>query len=121
MRLTYRLRRDLQWWTQVPSANNGRSIFSPTETACVHCDILGYGRGAVLDEQLEARGFWSTADQPHHITWKELKAVRLPLILFLPLMRGRKILMHEDNQAVVAVLSHLTSRSPAMIDELRKL
>jgi hypothetical protein len=31
--LTYYLRRDLQWWTQVPSANNGRSIFSPIETA----------------------------------------------------------------------------------------
>jgi hypothetical protein len=24
--------------------------------------------GAVLNEQLEARGFWSAADQQHHIT-----------------------------------------------------
>jgi hypothetical protein len=47
--------------------------------------------------------------------------VRLAVLSFLPLMRGRKVLMHEDNQAVVAVLSHLTSRSPAMMDELRKL
>jgi hypothetical protein len=29
--------------------------------------------------------------------------------------------MHEDNQAMVDVLSHLTSRSPAMMNELRKL
>jgi hypothetical protein len=29
--------------------------------------------------------------------------------------------MHEDNQAVVVVLSHLTSRSLAMMGELRKL
>jgi hypothetical protein len=29
--------------------------------------------------------------------------------------------MHKDNQAVVVVLIHLTSRSPAMMDELRKL
>jgi hypothetical protein len=36
-------------------------------------------------------------------------------------MCGRKVLMHEDNQAVVAILSHLTFRSPAMMDELRKL
>jgi hypothetical protein len=36
-------------------------------------------------------------------------------------MRGRKVLVHEDNQAVVGVLNHLTSRSPAMMDELRKL
>jgi hypothetical protein len=38
VRLTYQLRRDLQWWTQVPSANNGRSIFSPIEIAYLHCD-----------------------------------------------------------------------------------
>jgi hypothetical protein len=29
--------------------------------------------------------------------------------------------MHEDNQVVVVVLSHLTFRSQAMMDELRKL
>jgi hypothetical protein len=29
--------------------------------------------------------------------------------------------MHEDNQALMAVLSHLTSRSPTMMDELQKL
>jgi hypothetical protein len=29
--------------------------------------------------------------------------------------------MLEDSQALVVVLSHLTSRSPAMMDELRKL
>jgi hypothetical protein len=74
-----------------------------------------------LNEQLEARGFCSATDQKHHITLKELKAVRLAVLSFLPLMRDRKVLMHEDNQAVVAVLNHLTSRSPAMTDELRKL
>lgn len=63
VQLTYQLRRDLQWWTQVPSANNGRSIFSPIETAYLHCDSSGYGWGAVLNEQLEARGFWSATDQ----------------------------------------------------------
>jgi hypothetical protein len=36
-------------------------------------------------------------------------------------MRGRKAFLHEDNQAVVVVLSHLTSRSPVMMGEPRKL
>jgi hypothetical protein len=75
----------------------------------------------VLSEQLEARGLWLATYQQQHNTWKELKAVRLAVLSFLPLPRGRKVLMHEDNQAVVVVLSHLTSRSPAMMDELRKL
>ena len=29
--------------------------------------------------------------------------------------------MHEDNQSVVGVLTHLTSRSPVMMSKLRKL
>jgi hypothetical protein len=74
-----------------------------------------------MNERLEARGFWSMTDQQQHITWKELKAVRLAILSFIPLLRGRKVLLHEDNQAVVAVLNHLTSRSPTMMDELRKL
>jgi hypothetical protein len=75
----------------------------------------------MLNEELQARGFWSATDQHQHITWKELKAVRLAVLSFLPLLRGRKVLMHEDNQADVDVLSHPTSRSPGMMDELRKL
>jgi hypothetical protein len=43
VRLTYQLKRDLQWWTQVPSVNKGRSIFSPIETAYLHCDCSSYG------------------------------------------------------------------------------
>jgi hypothetical protein len=49
----------------------------------------------------------------------EGRATRSPS--FPPLLCRRKVLLHEDNQAVVDLLSHLTSRSPAMMDELRKL
>jgi 8-oxo-dGTP pyrophosphatase MutT (NUDIX family) len=56
-----------------------------------------------------------------YISWKELKAVRLAVPSLPPLLRGRKILLHEDNQEVVAVLSHITCRSLAMMDDLRKL
>jgi hypothetical protein len=121
VKLTYLLKRDLKWWMQVPSANNGRSIFSPIETTYLQCDSSGYVRGAVLNEQLKARGFWRAVDQQQHFAWKELKAVRLTVLSFLPLLRGRKVLMHEDNQALEAVLSHLTSRSVAMMGELCKL
>eukprot|EP00873_Tetraselmis_striata_P045582 jgi/Tetstr1/465846/TSEL_010466.t1 len=70
---------------------------------------------------LEARGFWGAADERQHITWKELKAVRLAVESFLPHLAGRRVLLHEDNQAVCGVLAGLTSRSPAMMAELRKL
>ena len=56
-----------------------------------------------------------------HITSKELKAVRMAVECFLPHLTNRLVLLHEDNQAVVGVLSGLTSHSPAMMAELRKL
>jgi len=40
---------------------------------------------------------------------------------FLPHLAGRNVLMHEDNQAVCHILSGLTSRSPEMMAELRRL
>jgi hypothetical protein len=36
-------------------------------------------------------------------------------------LKGKRLLLHEDNQSVVKVLTHLTSRSPAMMSELRNL
>lgn len=56
-----------------------------------------------------------------HITFTELKAVRYALESFLPYFVGRYVLMHEDNQAVVSVVTHMTTRSPQMMEELRKL
>eukprot|EP00873_Tetraselmis_striata_P002689 jgi/Tetstr1/422953/TSEL_013732.t1 len=79
VRMTPQLRRDLQWWTSVPSQSNGKPIHRPVETAYLHTDSSGYGWGGVLNGKLEARGFWSSEDERHHITWKELKAVRADL------------------------------------------
>eukprot|EP00873_Tetraselmis_striata_P033083 jgi/Tetstr1/453347/TSEL_040338.t1 len=121
VRMTHQLRRDLQWWTAVPTQANGRPIHCPVETAYMHCDSSGYGWGAVLNGRLEARGFWGAADERQHITWKELKAIRLAVESILPHLAGRRVLLHEDNQAVCSVLAGLTSRSPAMMAELRKL
>ena len=57
----------------------------------------------------------------HHITFKELKVVRCAIESFIPDFKGRRSLLHEDNRFVVGVLTHLTSRSPTMMSELRKL
>eukprot|EP00873_Tetraselmis_striata_P001682 jgi/Tetstr1/421946/TSEL_012845.t1 len=118
VRRTHQLRR---WWTAVPTQSNSRPIHRHVETAYMHCDSSGYGWGAVLNGRLEARGFWGATDERQHITRKELKAVRLAVESFLPHLAGRRVLLHEDNQAVCSVLAGLTSRSPEMIAELRKL
>jgi hypothetical protein len=41
--------------------------------------------------------------------------------MFLPKLKGRRLLLHEDNQSAIGVLTHLTSKSLTMMYELRKL
>eukprot|EP00873_Tetraselmis_striata_P015325 jgi/Tetstr1/435589/TSEL_024492.t1 len=67
-------------------------------------------------------GFPGGASDEHRpITWKELKVVRLAVESVLPHLAGRRVLLHEDNQAVYSVLAGLTSRASEMMAELRRL
>ncbi len=75
----------------------------------------------MLNNCIEANGLWSREDKGMYITFTELKAVRCAIQSFFPKLKGRRLLLHEDNQSVVGVLTHLTSRSPVMMSELRKL
>eukprot|EP00873_Tetraselmis_striata_P035787 jgi/Tetstr1/456051/TSEL_042821.t1 len=115
------LKRDLRWWADVPSAKNGRSIFRPMESAYLHFDSSRYGWGVVPNDKANARGYWRSPDLTEHITVKELKALRLAELSFLFLMRGCHVLLHDHNQAFMAELNHLISRSPATMAERRKL
>lgn len=121
VRITKQLRRDLLWWTAVPSQHNGRPIHRAVETAYLHVDSSDFGWGAVLNNHLTARGFWASPVREAHITLKELQAVRHAVESFLPHLQGRRVLLHEDNQAVIGILSKLTSKSPVLMNELRKL
>jgi hypothetical protein len=58
---------------------------------------------------------------PLHITLKELKAVRFTVETFASELAGKRVLLWEDNQAVIHILTGLTSRSRELMRELRKL
>ena len=120
VRLSHRAVRDLQWWAALPERWNGRPIELPSTEAEMAVDSCGFGWGAVFNSVLHAHGMWP-ADSTAHITLKELRAVRLALSSFREFAANKCILVHEDNQAVVAALSGLCSRSPAMMAELRAL
>jgi hypothetical protein len=77
--------------------------------------------GGVLNGLKPAAGAWRLHQKGLHITLKELKAVRFTVETFVRELNGKKVLMWEDNQAVVAVLTGLTSKSSALMSELRKL
>lgn len=100
---------------------------------CMHADAADLGYGGTLGLNMDAgspglwegQGFWTAEDRASSITVRELRAVRLLLHRhfsdFVSDLRIRRILVREDNQAVVAVLNAMVAASPAMMSELRKL
>ena len=81
---------------------------------------LGWG-GQLQRRHHPVWGVWSPWEAAKHITWRELRAVRLFLLAHLPHLRGRRLLLDEDNQAVIAMVHSLTSKSPELMAELRLL
>jgi hypothetical protein len=104
-----------------PQAPQRSPICKAIENAYIRCDSSNYGWGAVLNNRAEARCFWTMPYLDEHITFKELKAVRCTIKACFPEIKGNRLLLHEDNQSMIGVLTHLISKFPTMMCELRKL
>jgi len=122
VRLSRAARTDLGWWVHFDVQAQERAIWQAPCTRVLHADASGeIGWGAVLDSTVPASGFWRSHQQHEHITLKELRAVRYAVESFMPELANHIVQLHEDNQAVVAILMSGTSRSPQLMRELRKL
>ena len=116
---------DINEWRNLRGSRHvGRAIWLAPDSAVGHVDAGPYGWGGQLDYQRSlppARGFWSAAEAELHITFRELRAVRLFIETYVDSLRGRRLLLYEDNQAVVAILTNRTTKSPLLMAELRAL
>jgi len=116
---------DIAEWRRLRGSRHvGRAIWLAPDSAVGHVDAGPYGWGGQLDYQTvlpPAWGFWSPAEAELHITFRELRAVKLFVQHYLESLRGRRLLLYEDNQAVVAILTNLTTRSPLLMAELREI
>jgi hypothetical protein len=122
VRLSRAARTDLDWWVRFDVQAQERAIWQAPCTQVLHADASGeIGWGAVLDNTVPASGFWRSHQQHEHITFKELRAVCYAVESFMPELANHIVQLYEDNQAVVAILISGTSRSPELMQELRKL
>jgi hypothetical protein len=119
---------DIQWWAELHAEHpeNGMPIWPPSTSRTLWADASGEtGWGAQLrwsGKTLHAHGYWRRGQESSlHITAKELKTLRLALQSFLPEVRGQHILLWEDNMPVVHIVCNGSSRSPALMAELRLL
>ncbi|KAK3251021.1 hypothetical protein CYMTET_39632 [Cymbomonas tetramitiformis] len=97
-----------------------QDLASPTR-AKLHTDSSLFAWGGVLNLKKGARGFWNDELQKLHITHLELETVYKTVRSFLPELEGKVVRLYCDNQAVVAMLSHFTSRNPELMRRMRKL
>ena len=124
--------RDLQHWRSF-AAGEGRDIAEKPEDASLHSDASDLGYGGTWGRQLgpgtpgdhQGQGLWQAEERRLTISVRELRAVRLLLLgHFASLAKGsevRRVLLWEDNSAVVSAINRMVSKSPAMMSELRKL
>ena len=122
-RLSRQAMADIAEWRRLRGSRHvGRAIWLAPDSAVGHVDAGPYGWGGQLDYQSSlppAWGFWSPEEADLHITFRELRAVRLFIEHYVDSLRGRRLLLYEDNQAVVAILTNRTTRSPLLMAELR--
>ena len=121
VRLSKQALSDLRWWAALPPKWNGRPIWRVPTTRTLHTDASNSGWGAVLDDSQVARGFWRPAQALLHITCRELLAVRLGVESFLSLLANSHVRLGEDNTAALAAILNISSKSDALMQQLRRL
>ncbi|KAK3239085.1 hypothetical protein CYMTET_50960 [Cymbomonas tetramitiformis] len=123
VKLTWQAWSDIEWWLRLPAQSrwNGRKIWRSPTRAKVHTGASLFAWGGVLNLKHAARGFWSDELRHLHITHLELEAVYKTVQSFLRELTGKVVRLYCDNQAVVAMLSHFTSRNPELMRRMRRL
>ena len=74
-----------------------------------------------MNGTVPASGFWEGRNRGRHINYLELAAVFNTLNTFEPQLRGKNVLLWEDNMTVVHVLTNRTTRSPELMRLLRRV
>jgi Reverse transcriptase (RNA-dependent DNA polymerase) len=133
-RLSHQTLRDLRFWKRVTSKEKeGRPIRPTLPEMSLHTDAADLGFGGTLGPKgqpgerglWESQGVWGWEDRAAHITYRELKAVRLLLMGNLGQRvkdaGATKLLLHCDNAAVVHITNAMVSASRPMMRELRLL
>ena len=51
----------------------------------------------MLNSCIKFRGLWTNPNLQKHVTFKELKADRCAIKAFLPELKGKRLILHDNN------------------------
>lgn len=115
--------RDLLWFAHLKdNPGVGRALWADT-VGHLTTDASPWGWGGHWGNTVPAAGFFTLAQRNWHINVKEVCAVRFSLLAFGKQMAGRTgtLRLRVDNQVAMHVINSLSSRSTALMTELRRL
>jgi hypothetical protein len=126
VRLSRQSFRDLEWWSCIPAQHLSAPMRLRPAAVDLHVDASDSGWGAVLPDLADspegvACGQWTPIDRAMHINQKEMRAVRLALLSFAPVVRDRVVRIFEDNTVTASVCGRFASRSQVLMSEYRAL
>ena len=125
VKLNNMARADVQWWLACVDKWNGRSVFlddlwTTSADIGLYTDASGCGIGGVFRDLWFAQHL-TPAQQQRSIAWKELYAVVVACRRWGAHFKGQRILLHCDNQSVVAIVNSGTSKCELIMTLVRLL
>ena len=112
---------ELEFWANQLESFNGQSIWPrPSAVRFVYSDASASGYGGYIVEHgnLIANGQWSSEEASQSSTWRELRAVRCVLESFQNKLQDERIRWFTDNQNVVRIIWHGSSKSALQVEAL---
>ena len=100
----------LKWWTKPTNVLQGRPIQCPPPQLAIYTDASTSGWGAHCGKQ-SAEGLWLATETARHHRVGAASHSKGCDLHFLPLIRGKVVMIHLDNSSAVAYLQNLRGHS----------
>ena len=123
--ITRESRRDIEWWREFLPTWNAQSVipelgWTASPDLELYTDASTVGYGAVYQTH------WFTGKWPEPVTlnsipWKELFTIYAACFVWGPAWKGKKVLLHTDNEAATFLWDRKSSKCPHLMQLVRKL
>lgn len=111
---------DLIWWINVLDKWNGIVVSPEKVDIQMVTDASSFAWGAWIPEH-QAQGFWDHYLAHKHSNYRELYAVLMGLMSFLPLLENKTVQVLSDNVTTVAFLNNMGGSTPDLDQVARKI
>ena len=123
-RVTCDIRADISWWLNYLDTFNGKmDMVDPRPVTPVYIDACNVAAGAFYDGRCVYSPWLSTWPQVagHHINYKEVLALEPAVTHWAPLWKNRRVFVHTDNQAAMAIINRGSCGDRLTMESLRRV